>query len=123
MGNCCSGIYNDNDILNDFDISKNKENKKENKLSIDNNNIINQTRQNTAIDNNVISNKKLKLTIKQSKSLQEGKEYIINSLGLLINNKNKTQDGLTIFGDINVIKYIYIIYNIFYFIIIVKYKN
>ena len=47
-----------------------------------------------------ISKKKLKLIIKQSKCLIEGKEIIINSLGLL-NSKNK--DGLTIFGDTNVI--------------------
>jgi len=50
-----------------------------------------------------ISNKKLKLTIKQSKCLLEGKEYIINSSGLL-DSTNKYKDGLTIFGDINVIK-------------------
>ena len=55
-------------------------------------------------DINYISKTKLKLTIKQSKNLPEGKEYIINSLGLLINNENKTKDGLTIFGDKNVIK-------------------
>ena len=47
-----------------------------------------------------ISKKKLKLIIKQSKCLIEGKEIIINSLGLF-NSKNK--DGLTIFGDTNVI--------------------
>ena len=45
----------------------------------------------------------IKLTIKQSKNLPEGKEYLINSLGLLINNENKTKDGLAIFGDKNVI--------------------
>jgi len=54
-------------------------------------------------DINYISKTKLKLTIKQSKNLPEGKEYIINSLGLLINNENKTNDGLVIFGDKNVI--------------------
>ena len=55
-------------------------------------------------DLSYISKTKLKLTIKQSKNLPEGKEYIINSLGLLINDENKTKDGLTIFGDKNVIK-------------------
>jgi len=81
-------------------------------IPIDNDDIDNQMRQNTNMEinnineninnNNIfIANIKLKLTIKQSKSLQEGKEYIINSLGLLINNKNKTNDGLTIFGDEN----------------------
>ena len=54
-------------------------------------------------DINYISKTKLKLTIKQSKNLPEGKEYILNSLGLLINNENKTNDGLVIFGDKNVI--------------------
>ena len=49
-----------------------------------------------------ISKKKLKLIIKQSKCLVEGKEYIINSLGLVDSN-NKYNDGLTIFGDENVI--------------------
>ena len=54
-------------------------------------------------DINYISKTKLKLIIKQSKNLPEGKEYILNSLGLLINNENKTNDGLVIFGDKNVI--------------------
>ena len=49
-----------------------------------------------------VSRKKLKLIIKQSKCLMEGKEIIINSLGLL-NSKNNYNDGLTIFGDSNVI--------------------
>jgi len=57
-----------------------------------------------------ISKKKLKLIVKESKCLMEGKEYIINSLGL-INSKNSNKDGLTIFGDTNVNKY-YIIYNL-----------
>jgi hypothetical protein len=47
------------------------------------------------------SKKKLQLRIKQSKFLEEGKEYIINSLGI-IDPKNKFKDGLVIFGDVNV---------------------
>ena len=69
-------------------------------------------------DINYISKTKLKLTIKQSKKLKEGKEYIINSFGLLINNENKTKDGLTIFGDTNVIKYIFILFYLNYIKII-----
>ena len=128
MGSCCNGNQNDKDLINDVDLAKNKNKGNKNKdkdnkiIPIDNDDIDNQMRQNTNmeinninenINNNIfIANIKLKLTIKQSKSLQEGKEYIINSLGLLINNKNKTNDGLTIFGDENVIKYIYIIHYI-----------
>ena len=129
MGSCCNGNQNDKDLINDVDLAKNKNKGNKNKdkdnkiIPIDNDDIDNQMRQNinmeinnineNIINNNIfIANIKLKLTIKQSKSLQEGKEYIINSLGLLINNKNKTNDGLTIFGDENVIKYIYIIHYI-----------
>ena len=129
MGSCCNGNQNDKDLINDVDLAKNKNKGNKNKdkdnkiIPIDNDDIDNQMRQNTNIEinnineninnNNIfIANIKLKLTIKQSKSLQEGKEYIINSLGLLINNQNKTNDGLTIFGDENVIKYIYIIHYI-----------
>jgi len=118
MGSCCNGNQNDKDLINDVDLAKNKNKGNKNKdkdnkiIPIDNDDIDNQMRQNTnmeinninenIINNNIfIANIKLKLTIKQSKSLQEGKEYIINSLGLLINNKNKTNDGLTIFGDEN----------------------
>ena len=70
-------------------------------------NDINLTEEQKIVDMYYISKTILKLTVKQSKNLQEGKEYIINSLGLLINNENKTKDGLTIFGDVNVIKYFY----------------
>ena len=123
MGSCCNGNQNDKDLINDVDLAKNKNKGNKNKdnkiIPIDNDDIDNQLRQNTnmeinninenIINNNIfIANIKLKLTIKQSKSLQEGKEYIINSLGLLINNKNKTNDGLTIFGDENVIINIFI---------------
>ena len=53
--------------------------------------------------NLIISKNKLKLIIKQSKCLSEGKEYIINSLGLVDSkNKNNYHDGIVIFGDINV---------------------
>jgi hypothetical protein len=64
-------------------------------------NDINLTEEQKIIDMFYLSKTLLKLTVKQSKNLEEGKEYIINSLGLLINNENKTKDGLTIFGDVN----------------------
>ena len=48
-----------------------------------------------------LSKNKLKLIIIQSKSLQEGKEYIINSFGLQ-DSKNDYKDGIIIFGDNNV---------------------
>ena len=125
MGNCYNFEKDENDILSDVDpLEKFKTNNKK----LDENNIIffekndNENNNNinnddiNIIDTNIniipeqnkdlsyISKTKLKLTIKQSKNLPEGKEYIINSLGLLINNENKTKDGLTIFGDKNVIK-------------------
>ena len=124
MGNCYNFEKDENDILSDVDpLDKFKTNNKK----LDENNIIffekNDNENNNInnddiniIDTNIniipeqnkdlsyISKTKLKLTIKQSKNLPEGKEYIINSLGLLINNENKTKDGLTIFGDKNVIK-------------------
>ena len=125
MGNCYNFEKDENDILSDVDpLEKFKTNNKkldENNIIFfekndnDNNNNINNDDINI-IDTNIniipeqnkdlsyISKTKLKLTIKQSKNLPEGKEYIINSLGLLINNENKTKDGLTIFGDKNVIK-------------------
>ena len=90
---------NDNniDIIND-----NNDNDNDNDINIIDTNINNIIQeQNKDIYN--ISKTKLKLTIKQSKNLPEGKEYLINSLGLLINNENKTEDGLAIFGDKNVI--------------------
>ena len=130
MGNCYNFDKDDNDILSEVDpLEKFKSN---NNKKLDENNIIffeNNNKENnidfindnndnniniidTNIDNIIleqnkdiynISKTKLKLTIKQSKNLPEGKEYLINSLGLLINNENKTKDGLAIFGDKNVI--------------------
>jgi len=130
MGNCYNFDKDDNDILSDVDpLEKFKSN---NNKKLDENNIIffeNNNKENnidfindnndndiniidTNIDNIIpeqnkdiynISKTKIKLTIKQSKNLPEGKEYLINSLGLLINNENKTKDGLAIFGDKNVI--------------------
>lgn len=58
-------------------------------------------------DSIINSRKKLKLIIKQSKYLQEGKELIINAGGLVGSPRN-AKDGLTIFGDISVIKKILI---------------
>ena len=131
MGNCYNFDKDDNDILSDVDpLEKFKSNN--NNKQLDENNIIFYENNNkeinidfiggnnendiniidTNIDNIIpeqnkdiynISKTKLKLTIKQSKNLPEGKEYLINSLGLLINNENKTKDGLAIFGDKNVI--------------------
>ena len=108
MGNCCDGTKNDYDLIN---IQLEKEKPK----MISNLEFQSQTEYNTGVNNipqssinknddspskYYISKKKLKLIIKQSKCLIEGKEIIINSLGLF-NSKNK--DGLTIFGDTNVI--------------------
>ena len=117
MGNCYNIDKNDNDLSNDIGHS---EKINQNNKYISENNIIDAYNENNNIDiNNIetkiniiseqtndinyISKTKLKLTIKQSKNLPEGKEYILNSLGLLINNENKTNDGLVIFGDKNVI--------------------
>ena len=110
MGNCCYGNINENDILSDETCNNKKVyNINNNKLNEDNI-IINQSRQNAYIDTNIntvvnnnnninytninnsnliISKQKLKLTIKQSKSLQEGKEYFINSLGVIFQNSRK----------------------------------
>ena len=123
MGNCCKANYNDNDLLNSP-----KNNKLENihKNKDSSNDYQNQIRHNTGIENihkaSIDSNKineqkiphekdlyiskiKLKIIVKQSKCLLEGKEYLINSLGLLdSNNKTKYLDGIVIFGDVNVSK-------------------
>ena len=121
MGNCYNLVNKDEDIISNS--NKPEQSKKQSKISA-NDMIINQEiyvnnkNKNSNVnifseisnDINYISKTKLKLTIKQSKNLKEGNEYIINSLGLLINNKNKTKDGLTIFGDVNVIKYIFILF-------------
>ena len=131
MGNCCKVNYNDNDLLNS---PKNNELENNNKGKDFSNDYQNQTRHNTGIENiqkaSTDSNKineqkiphdiyiskiKLKIIVKQSKCLLEGKEYLINSLGLLdSNNKNKYLDGIVIFGDVNVSKKIEIILYKFY---------
>ena len=64
-------------------------------------------------ENIINSTKKLKLTILQSKYLEEGKEYIINAGGL-IGSKRNIQDGVTYFGDISVIIYKYLNFYIIY---------
>ena len=51
--------------------------------------------------------KKLKLIIKQSKYLSEGREFIINAGGLVGSPRN-AKDGVTIFGDVSVRKIILI---------------
>ena len=128
MGICCKGNNDDND-LEYIPIPQNKiENKKKNnkqfsfldsqnqsgyingienihKVATDFKQNENQIQiSNIPLDKNLyISKNKLKLIIKQSKCLLEGKEYIINSLGLIDSkNKNNYQDGIVIFGDINV---------------------
>ena len=131
MGNCCKVNYNDNDILNNLKNNKLENINKGKDFSKD---YQNQTRHNTGIENihktTTDSNKineqkiphdiyiskiKLKIIVKQSKCLLEGKEYLINSLGLLdSNNKNKYLDGIVIFGDVDVSKKIEIILYIFY---------
>jgi hypothetical protein len=62
-------------------------------------------------DTIINSRKKLKLIIKQSKYLVEGKEYIINAGGLIGSPRN-LKNGITLFGDasvsaINIIKFIH----------------
>ena len=123
MGNCCKANYNDNDLLNS---PKNNKLENINKGKDFSNDYQNQTRHNTGIENihkaSTDSNKineqkilyekdiyiskiKLRIIVKQSKCLLEGKEYLINSLGLLdSNNKNKYLDGIVIFGDVDVSK-------------------
>ena len=119
MGNCCNGFHNDFDILN-FRSNKDKKNKNQIissndiKSQANTNEDINKIKESNINDINnspsklFISKKKLKLIIKQSKCLMEGKEYIINSLGLSDSDK-KHNDGLTILGDENVINIKYII--------------
>jgi len=132
MGNCCNSNYNDNDLLN---IPKNNELENIYKNKDSSNDYQNQIRHNTGIENihkastdsNKINGKKiphekdifiskikLKIIVKQSKCLLEGKEYLINSLGLLdSNNKTKYLDGIVIFGDVNVSKKKWIYINLF----------
>ena len=126
MGSCCNASIKDNDIENNPNIHQSEKIKKgKNFASIDFQTL---SKYNTGIDNKVnidlinlnnneqpkkieqeqnlyISEKKLKLTVVQSKCLLEGKEYLINSLGIIDSNKkNIYKDGLVIFGDINVSK-------------------
>ena len=56
-------------------------------------------------DSIINSKKKLKLIIKQSKYLLEGREFIINPGGLIGGRRN-AKDGITIFGDFSVSKII-----------------
>ena len=62
-------------------------------------------------DSIINTRKKLKLKIIQSKYLSEGREFIINAGGLIGSPRN-AKDGITIFGDAGVIKFIYINNNI-----------
>ena len=128
MGNCCNGNYNDNDIEKNQQNNQIKLNEKGNynssleyqdqskynagignihKLNTDSYQINNQEPQPKIQEKNLfISKTKLNLIVKQSKCLLEGKEYLINSLGLTeFNNKNNHQDGLVIVGDIDVSLY------------------
>lgn len=50
-------------------------------------------------DSIINSRKKLKLIIKQSKYLSEGREFTINAGGLVGSPRN-AKDGITIFGDV-----------------------
>ena len=111
MGSCCEGSNNDYDIIN-LRLEKDKKSKKNGNIElqnqtdydgeIKNSKNSNTNEKNISSLNYYISKKKLKIIIKQSKYLMEGKEYLINSLGL-INQKNNYNDGLVIFGDTNVI--------------------
>ena len=111
MGNCCDETKYDNDVMNEkydkkikpkrtasFDIQYQTDNNMET-MDVHKNN------ENQNINNLApklhLSKNKLKLTIIQSKNLQEGKEYIINSFGLQ-DAKNDKKDGIIIFGDNNV---------------------
>ena len=112
MGICCKdcdGRNNSYDLIN-IKVDKDRKGIKNSSIGSQNqtgyNNVgFNDFRQSNSNQNAsqkiYYSKKKLKLIIKQSKCLQEGKEYIINSLGL-IDAKNNFQDGLVIFGDVNV---------------------
>ena len=126
MGSCCNASIKDNDIENNPNNSQSEKIQNgKNFASVDFQNL---SKYNTGIDNKLnidlininnnkqpkkieqeqnlyISEKKLKLTVVQSKCLIEGKEYLINSLGIINSNKkNIYKDGLVIFGDINVSK-------------------
>lgn len=114
MGNCYNYEDSDKDIFSDASPLEGNNSRKKltkidsnidlkenlNNLIINNNNNLNVIEiQNN--DFNSLSKIKLKLTIKQSKNLPEGKEYIINSFGLQ-DAKNDKKDGIIIFGDNNV---------------------
>jgi hypothetical protein len=105
MGNCCNGGSNDIDIINlQLDKEKKSNNSQDHKdQNTGRKNYHNTNNKNNIPPNILLSKKKLKLIIRQSKSLEEGKEYIINSLGLM-DPINIHRDGLTIFGDTNVSK-------------------
>ena len=66
-------------------------------------------------DSIINSKKKLKLIIKQSKYLPEGREFIINAGGLVGSPRN-AKDGITIFGDVGVIHKYTLIYLILLFL-------
>ena len=121
MGSCCNVGIKENELENNANNSQTEKIKKGidfqniskyntgdnlHKINIDSN--LNNNEQSRKIDQDqhlYISEKKLKLIVLQSKCLLEGKEYIINSLGILDSNKiNIYKDGLVIFGDINVSK-------------------
>ena len=106
---CCNGNNNDYDLIN-IKVDKDRKGIKNSSIGSQNqtgyNNAgLNDFRQSNSNQNAsqkiYYSKKKLQLIIKQSKCLQEGKEYIIDSLGL-IDPKNNFKDGLVIFGDVNV---------------------
>lgn len=110
MGNCCDETKYDNDVMNEKYDKKIKL-KKTSSFDIQNQTDYNMEtmdihKNNENQDINLspklpLSKNKLKLIIIQSKSLQEGKEYIINSFGLQ-DSKNDSKDGIIIFGDNNV---------------------
>lgn len=112
MGSCCDGNHKDYDVIN-IKIDKDKNTKKPSYVDFQNQTDYNIgendfQQSNFSQTNNsplkpYISKKKLKLIITQSKSIEEGKEYILNSLGLIDSNNNY-KDGVTIFGDANVSK-------------------
>ena len=116
MGSCCEPNQNDYDLINSSQ-NKNHTNEydRKNKITSIDKNIKNGTK-NYSINNDLRktnndsnpdnqnlftynSKKKLKLIIKQSKTLPEGKIIIITPPGIL---GSQYQDGITIFGDYNI---------------------
>ena len=114
MGICCeycNGRNDDYDLIN-IKVQNDRKSKKtdfqnqtEQSLGINDFQQSKINKNNNSSQKMILSKKKLKLTIIQSKCLEEGKEFIINSLGL-VDSKNDNKDGLVIFGDINVRIYI-----------------